>query len=186
MGKRNTFVVALLWAVFVMVVVHFTAFPGSVPDFSHASGGGILLDAVPAFTPDAIYERLAGYGDAGRTNYAFRNVSVDVILPLSLLPFFVLLMRRAAKAASIDARARVFLLLIPVLYVVFDFFENAVVLMLLAHYPSRMDRWATLLPALTIVKRIASLLALIVPLAILSVLSVRTRTGSGAPPALST
>ena len=185
MSKRNTFVMALLWAVFVMVVVHVTDFPGSVPDFRHASAGGILLDAVPAFTPDAIYERLAGYGEAGRRNYAFRNVTVDVILPLSLLPFFVLLMRRAATSASVNARARLVLMSVPVLYVVFDFLENAVVLMLLAHYPLRMDRWATLLPALTIVKRIASVLALIVPLAILAVRSIRTRTGSGAPPALS-
>lgn len=74
----------LLWtalaAIGVVFAVHWLQFPGSVPDFQRASAGGTLLDAVPAFTEDETYRRLAHYGEEGRRNYAFRNVTVDVLL----------------------------------------------------------------------------------------------------------
>jgi hypothetical protein len=84
MTTQKTFVIAGVWALLVVLAVHFLQFPGSVPDFTRASGGGVLLDASPAFTPDATFERLAAYGEAGRQNYSFRNVTVDVLLPLSV------------------------------------------------------------------------------------------------------
>jgi hypothetical protein len=95
MKTRKAFVIAGLWAFLVVIAVHFLQFPGSVPDFNRASGGGILLDASPAFTPDGIYGRLAGYGEGGRRNYSLRNVTIDVLLPLSVLPFLLLLSRQA-------------------------------------------------------------------------------------------
>lgn len=45
----------------------FLDFPGSVPNFQQVSGGGTLLDAVPAFTTESIYHRLDAYGDDERT-----------------------------------------------------------------------------------------------------------------------
>jgi len=94
MRTRKAFVIAGFWAFLVVVAVHFLQFPGSGPDFNRASGGGVLLDASPAFTPDGIYERLDGYGETGRQNYSFRNVTVDVLLPMSVFPFLFLLIRR--------------------------------------------------------------------------------------------
>ena len=52
--------------------------------------------------------------------------------------------------------------------VVFDLLENASVLALLANYPKRMNVLAASLPYTTLVKRAASLLALGIPLAMLS------------------
>jgi hypothetical protein len=167
MRTRKAFVIAGLWAFLVVVAVHFIQFPGSVPDFNRASDGGILLDASPAFTPDGIYHRLAGYGDAGRRNYSFRNVTIDVLLPLSVLPFLVLLIRRALARYSLGPVLRGLLLSMPVAYVVFDLLENASVLALLANYPERMNVLAASLPYTTLVKRAASLFALGIPLAML-------------------
>ena len=165
MGTRKTFVIAGLWAFLVVVAVHFLQFPGSVPDFKRASGGGTLLDASPAFTPDGIYDRLTGYGEAGRRNYSFRNVTVDVLLPLSVLPFLLLLIRRGLAHYAHGPGLRGVLLSVPVAYVVFDLLENASVLALLANYPERMTVLAASLPYTTLVKRAASLLALVIPLA---------------------
>jgi hypothetical protein len=95
MTTRTVFTAAIIWALFVVVAVHFLDFPGSVPDFQRASGGGKLLDATPAFSATGVYDRLGGYGADGRRNYSFRNVTVDVLLPLSVLPFLFLFMRRA-------------------------------------------------------------------------------------------
>lgn len=76
MRTRSIFVAALVWAVLVVFAVHFLDFPGSVPDFRQASRGGTLLDVSPVFTVDGTYERLGKYGDEGRSNYSFRNVTV--------------------------------------------------------------------------------------------------------------
>ena len=87
MRTHRTFFIALAWASLMAFVVHFLDFPGSVPNFREVSGGGTLLDALPAFTPDETYQRLAAYGEAGRQNYSLRDVTVDVLLPPSVLPF---------------------------------------------------------------------------------------------------
>ena len=167
MRPRKTFVIAGLWAFLVVVAVHFFQFPGSVPDFKRASGGGTLLDASPAFTPDGIYDRLTGYGEAGRRNYSFRNVTVDVLLPLSVLPFLLLLVRRGLAHYPHGPILRGVLLSVPVAYVVFDLLENASVLALLANYPERMTVLAVSLPYTTLAKRAALLLALGIPLVML-------------------
>ena len=182
MRTRKAFVIAGFWALLVFVAVHSLQFPGSVPDFERASGGGVLLDVSPAFTPDGVYERLAGYGEAGRRNYSFRNVTIDVLLPLSLLPFLLLLIRRAGARSSFSRRVTGVLFLLPVAYVALDVVENASVLALLANYPARMNTLAVTLPYTTVLKRAASLLALGIPLAMLGFQFVRRRDVPGVRP----
>ena len=162
-------------AVLVVVAVHFLQFRGSVPDFVRASGGGTLLDVKPSFSSEEIYSRLGGYGEAGRKNYAFRNVTTDIILPLSVFPFLFLLMRSAVKRLRPSRLLSALLLALPICYVVFDLAENGLVLALLAHYPNRLHVIPVVLPFVTVIKRAASLLALTVPLAIFLILLVRDR-----------
>ena len=95
--RRHTLLIATVVAVTVVVAVHTLDFPGSVPRFEKISGGGVLLDAVPAFSVDDVYARLAGYGEEGRAGYAFRNLTVDVLLPLSMLPFLFLVIWRGSR-----------------------------------------------------------------------------------------
>lgn len=169
MTKHRSFVFAFVLAFLVVFAVHFLDFPGSVPRFKETSHGGVLLDQSPSFTVDAIYKRLSDYGEEGRKEYAFRNVTVDILLPLSLLPFLFLLMFNATRSLQINRSLRVLLLSLPVVYVVFDIAENADVLVLLHNYPRRMDVLARVLPYVTSVKRAASLLALFVPLGIFGI-----------------
>src|SRR5213593_3557301 len=109
MTKRRTLTLAFLWAFLVVFSVHFLDFPGSVPRFYAVSRGGVLLDVSPSFTVDAIYKRLSDYGEEGRKNYLLRNVTVDLILPLSLLPFLFLLMLNALTSLQLNRRLRVLL-----------------------------------------------------------------------------
>ena len=174
-GMKHKMAVAFTVAFLVFVVVHFVSFPGSVPDFRRASGGGTLLDMTPEFSEDALYARLAGYGAAGRANYAFRNVTVDILLPLALLPFLFLWMRHALSRFSLGVGPRALLLAAPVLYVLFDLVENASVLVLLANFPVRMHFVSAVLPYLTIIKRAASMIAIVGPLLLLAFAVLRTR-----------
>jgi hypothetical protein len=173
MKNRAVFVLALLVAALVVFAVHSLEFPGSVPDFKRLSGGGVLLDVKPSFSEEAIYQRLSGYGEQGRKNYAFRNLTVDVVLPLAVLPAFFLLMLHALEGSSIGRGLRAFLLALPFLFVIFDFAENGTVLALLAYFPDRMHFLAGVLPYLTVVKRTAAQLSLVLPLVIFSVRLVR-------------
>jgi hypothetical protein len=175
MTRLGTFVFAVVWALLVVFAVHFLDFPGSVPRFEKLSRGGVLLDASPAFTVDAVYRRLSDYGDEGRKSYAFRNVTVDIILPLSVLPFLFLLMHKAVTALQLTGILRVLLLSLSPGYVIFDFAENATILALLTNYPERMDLVAGILPYVTLVKRAASLLAFVVPLALFGIRFLRGR-----------
>lgn len=167
--------IAALVAVLVVAAVHALDFPGSVPNFVRASSGGVLLDVKPAFSEEALYQRLSSYGEEGRENYMRRNLTVDVLLPLAVLPAFLLLMLHAVKATSMRRSFRWILYSLPLIYVLFDFAENGTVLMLLAHFPARVPPAAAVLPFLTVIKRVASLLAIAVPLLILGVSLVRRR-----------
>ena len=175
MTSRAIFILAGVWGLSVAVAVHLLDFPGSVPDFQHASGGGTLLDAVPAFTSPETYARLDAYGPAGRKNYATRTVTVDVLLPLSVLPFLFLVARRAVAAATLGGVARTALLAMPFVYVIFDFIENGLLLALIAEYPNQLEVLPRLLPFITVIKRAASLLALALPLTLLAVHVARSR-----------
>ena len=97
MKNRIRFVLALLVAVFMVFAVHSLDFPGSVPHFERLSGGGVLLDVKPSFSEEEIYQRLSGYGEQGRTNYASRNITVDILLPLAVFPALFLLMLHALE-----------------------------------------------------------------------------------------
>jgi hypothetical protein len=167
MRSPNVFLLTLAWAVLVVVAVHLLDFPGSVPNFTDVSGGGALLDAVPAFSADEVYARLTGYGEQGRQNYSFRNVTVDVLLPFSVLPFLFVLALRASTSLSRRGLLRMLVVSVPFIYVMFDLIENATVLRLIATYPDRLDLLASSLPYTTIIKRAASLLAIGVPLGVL-------------------
>jgi hypothetical protein len=177
MTNRKLFIVALLGAVLLVFAVHFLDFPGSVPNFKKVSGGGTLLDVKPSFSEEEIYQRFAGYGEEGRNNYAFRNRTVDVLLPLGVLPFLFLLMLHAVKRLGLDRMPRTFLLSLPFVYLLFDLAENGSVLALLSNFPDRMPLLANVLPYLTAVKRSASLLALVIPLLIFGYLLVRRPRG---------
>lgn len=176
MRKRRTLLIAGILALLAVFVVHFLDFPGSVPRFKEISGGGVLLDQSPAFTADETYRRLSDYGEAGRSSYKFRNLTVDVILPLSLLPFLFLLMLKAVAPLRLNLFREVLLISIPFVYVIFDVTENVMVLVLLNKFPERMDLLAGIVPYITSIKRAALLSALFVPVVIFGVTFIRIKS----------
>ena len=159
----RSLLLAILLALGVALPVPLGQFPGSVPDFVRASNGGILLDAKPSFSESEIYSRLEDYGAAGRANYFFRNLTVDMLLPFSVLPLLILLARRATNRARPGRSIRLIILALGFVYVAFDLLENASVVALLSNYPERLALLSGGLPYLTLIKRSASILALVLP-----------------------
>ncbi len=173
--NRIRFVSAILTAVVVVFAVHSLDFPGSVPNFERVSGGGVLLDVKPSFSEEAIYQRLSDYGEEGRKNYAFRNITVDILLPLAVFPSLFLLMLTAVEGSSIVLVYRRILLSFSFLYVIFDVAENGTVLMLLSYFPDRLHLLVGILPYITVAKRAASVFALVIPLIIFIVTIIQKR-----------
>lgn len=166
-------VIGLVWAIFVVFTVHSLDFPGSVPRFKATSGGQDLLDTHPSFDLDGVYQRLEAYGEEGREAYSFRLATVDVLLPLSVLPFLYLFMAKAAARLSLQRGMRRVLLAIPFTYLLFDLAENAALFVLLDNYPERMPVLALLLPYLTLIKRLASVAGFLLPAILLLYATVR-------------
>ena len=167
------FLGAFIVGLFVVLTVHLVDFPGSVPNFRKESRGGVLLDVKPSFTEEAIYSRFEAYGETGRQNYLFRNLTVDIVLPLSLLPFLWLLMSQTVARFRSGSALRMGLLSLPIAFVIFDLAENASVVAMLANYPERLTSLAGILPWLTVIKRTASMAALFAPVVILALALLR-------------
>jgi len=163
MTENRIFYVALTVAVIVFALIHFVPFAGSVPHFMRITGGGALFDTkIPSSTSD-LYERLEGYGEEGRKEYVFRNLTTDILLPLAMLPALFLGTRRVNRRFALRVTGTV-LLALPFAYVALDLVENLTVISLIAHYPERQPELATALPIVTMLKRFAvftSLLSLL-------------------------
>ena len=166
MANRRHRGFSFLIAVVVVLAVHLLDFKGSVPDFRQKSGGGELFDIRPSFSEDEIYKRLDGYGEEGRRVYWYRNLTVDVVLPLALLHFMIPFALAALAADSSGRWPRLVVLSFPIAYVAFDLAENFAIAALVSRYPERVHVLALVLPYVTVVKRTASILALVVPLAL--------------------
>ena len=167
------FLGAFIVGLIVVLTVHSVEFPGSVPNVRKESRGGVLLDVKPAFTEAAIYSRFEAYGETGRQNYIFRNLTVDIVLPLSLLPLLWLLMSHTVALFRLGNALRMFLLSMPIAVVIFDLAENASVVVMLANYPERLTSLASVLPYLTVIKRTAFMAALFAPGFILALALLR-------------
>lgn len=163
MIESRIFYIALTFAVVVFALIHFVPFAGSVPHFMRITGGGALFDTkIPSSTTD-LYERLEGYGDEGRKEYIFRNLTTDVLLPLAMLPALFMGSRRLNRRFALRVTGSV-LLALPFAYVALDLVENFTVISLITHYPERQLELASALPIVTMLKRFAvftSLLSLL-------------------------
>lgn len=166
---------AFVWALAVMIAVHVLDFPGSVQEFKTVTHGQQLLDTTPAFDTEAVSARIHGYGEAGRANYRFRLVTVDVFLPLSLTPFLFLLMLRGVDRVELTGVTRRLLLWATLAYLLFDLAENATLFVLLSSHPSRNTVLETVLPYLTAFKRAGILTGLVIPAVLLAFAPLKDR-----------
>lgn len=149
---------SVLLALTTVFAIHAGNFPGSVPRFRQLSGGE-LFDTKIAGSSKEVLERIEVYGDDGRTEYLFRNVTTDIALPLSVIPMLIICTRRWRSRLR-DRILKISFTLAPFVYLVFDLVENLVVYLLIAQYPDFSETAAGILPWLTIVKRIGAFTSL--------------------------
>lgn len=154
MTERRAFTIALAVAILVYVPIHFMDFKGTVPYFVRIANGQTIFDRSIPDSPAELYQRIERYGEVGRQEYVFRNLTTDFILPFSLLPFFLLGLMRVNRRFNLVKLGRFFLVL-PIAFVVLDLVENFSVIWLIYRFPDQQEFVSTLLPIATVLKRTA-------------------------------
>jgi hypothetical protein len=149
-GKGRQVVVAGLIVLFVFVATHALSTHGGARQTGELLGGQALFDQRPSFSPDEVHERIAHFGEAGRDAYRRMTYTSDLAFPLALFAFLISLARYVARSTMFHfPRAARLATLVPVLWLVADLSENAIVHTLLGAFPERNDALAGLLGVVT-------------------------------------
>ncbi len=164
---KNKFWVSFVLALAVVVGIHSFNFRGSVPHFRKITGNQVLLDIKPSFNHEETYKRLDAFGIEGRELYKYRLLTADVVLPLSVFWFLVLFMSKATDKFAFRRNIKGILHALPFGFLIFDLAENISIYAMIFNYPERTPLLATILPYFTVVKRVSSLGAIFIPLALL-------------------
>lgn len=158
---RRAVLLAFLVALAVGVVQHLIPFPGGLVELTTASGGLSILDQQPAFTSDEVHHRLEAFGPVARSLYQRFTVTTDVVFPLSVLVFFLLLVGFTVERLALPSSLRAVLIALPLLWFSMDMVENLSIFALLSEFPAQNDILAGNLGYATLAKRI-TLLATVV------------------------
>ncbi len=132
-GKQVLASLTLFLAMF--VITHVFALPYSVQAVKESNGGVAILDQSPSFTNEEVYSRLTEFGESGRAVYKRFVYTTDVIFPLTLLLFLVLLVRYSREKASFNHKFDKILLLLPFVWFGIDMLENTMTFSLISQYP---------------------------------------------------
>lgn len=169
-GSRRPFALALLAAIVVFVSTHLMPSFGGVHAVERAAHGLAVLDRAPAFRPDEVMQRLDSFGPAGRAAYKRMTYTSDVIFPVSILAFFLLLARylRALRPSKIGQ----ILVIFPIAWFLADMTENALIYSVLNVFPA-VGRGTSVLGAVTVAKFALLLASTVMPILYLFLLRRR-------------
>jgi hypothetical protein len=173
MLRLRTVVLSFVVMFATFAVTHLLRFPGSIRHLMDATGGRKILDMQPSGSADETYARLEAFGELGRELYQRAILTVDLVFPLSVFVFLMLLARFVSERARLHGAMKGALKLLPVAYVLLDFLENTSVLLMLKHYPERLELLAETVGYLTRGKRVSMIAALLLPITIGLVMKLR-------------
>ena len=130
----------ILFAIF-FVLINFS--PIGVASLLNITGGASILDFEFGFTYETAYYMLTALGEEGRAFYLTRILPLDFPFPFTVMLFGVgyiaLLLKHIAPKKSYSC-----LLILPVLFMVFDWIENIGIIVMLLNFPN-LPGWAVLL-----------------------------------------
>ena len=144
---------------------HLLPLPGGANALHSSLGHQALFDQSPASSTDEVYARLDRYGEAGRQAYARFTYTGDVVFPVVLLAFLLVMARFVAERVMPSKQVRILLLLAPVLWFVSDALENATIYRLILEYPTHNDFLGEALGVVTRTKFGLLLASLVFPMA---------------------
>jgi hypothetical protein len=119
---------------------------------AYSGGAGMLDTLVGGFSPEEAYARLAAYGLDGRLYYLLIELTLDTLYPLVTLLFYSLALSFLNEHAFPPGHAFQLAPLVAVAGGLFDYMENAGVVVLLLTYPQSLTAVAAVTGAVALVK----------------------------------
>ena len=167
MTSDRTVLIAFGVAVVIFTLTHLAPIPGNLRDLMGVNGGHAILDQAPAFSTQAVYDRLTAFGTDGRASYQRFLLTTDIVFPLGLLAFLFLFARFTVERFGGGRALPRLVPLVPVMWFGFDIMENLSIVALLADYPAQNDIIASHLGLITLAKQYTLGLSILLPVALL-------------------
>jgi hypothetical protein len=165
--------VAFSIALSLLLVTHLLKFPGSVAHLMDITNGQKTLDMQASVSTKETYDRLTAFGEIGRSSYKQTIVTIDIIFPISTFIFLFVLSKYSLQKFSFKRFFRNSVLSLSISYVAFDFLENLSILILLTHFPDRLEFLANNVGYLTLGKKISMTMAFFIPLALIIISKIK-------------
>ncbi|MEO5603277.1 MAG: hypothetical protein ABIR06_20315 [Cyclobacteriaceae bacterium] len=142
---------------------HFFELPASAKSVAKSLGGLEIFDKKPSFSSAEVYSRIGNFPETGIQLYKRFTHTIDIIFPLTLLTFLVLLSRFVTQQLFINRRWIQALHSLPFIWFGSDLLENGVVYYLLDEFPTRHNFLANSLGSITITKFTFLLISVLAP-----------------------
>ncbi len=147
----------------VFVTTHFFELPASSKAVSTALGGAKIFDKSPSFSSDEVYQRMSQFPEAGIYLYKRFTHSIDILFPLALFGFLLLLSKYLTQRLQANQIVIRLLTALPMIWLGSDMIENGIIFYLLNEFPKRHNLLAGILGYLTITKFAFLLLSVSLP-----------------------
>lgn len=151
--------------VFVMVFIatHVLEIPASTKAVTKSLGGLEIFDRKPSFSAPEVYSRISKFPDTGIRVYKQFTHTVDILFPLTLFTFLILLGRFVIPHFRNQRTFVQLVAIAPIIWFVSDLLENMTVFYLLDKFPTRHNLLAGGLGYVTLTKFAFLLLSILGP-----------------------
>lgn len=160
--------IALVILLSLFSITHLLKFPGSVGCLREITNGQNSFDLQASFSSTETYQRLEAFGEKGRQVYMQTMLTVDIIFPLSMFVFLLLMSKYTSQRWGMKPGVARLLSSLAIGYVVLDFLENLTIFFLLSNFPDRLEFLGSYIGYLTLGKRISMAGAIIIPIVLLA------------------
>ena len=103
------------------------------------------------YSSDDLFDIAETYGEEGRDVYILLRFTFDVIWPIVYFVFLASLMGFLIQKLSIKSKHK-YLILLPVFSIIFDYLENITSVIVMYKYPTKVLFFASVAPAMTMLK----------------------------------
>jgi hypothetical protein len=150
-SKPRVFFFLFLIILLILVIPDFIPAPIGPYAFKQHANGYPLIDTLVNYSPYKLYELLQGYGQIGRNYYILCSLTLDLIIPMSLMLFVIASFNLISRNTRIS-RFMYKLMAIPLLGLLFDYAENLSIITMILKYPEKLYSLATIANVFTLLK----------------------------------
>lgn len=156
-GRRSFLVLLIAYSIY-SPIFFFAKVPFGITAIQpYASTGGIL-DFEFFYTSQRAYERLASFGEQGRTAY-LHFLMGDLIYPALLGCLLAISIALTVRRLNGSRTYWKYLALLPLANMAFDYCENGALISMLAAYPAQLPLLGTFAGVFTVMKNVFGMLA---------------------------